>query len=79
LDKSPSLSPKFESHMINMAPSPCPPILIHMIKMVQNRTHRIEERSKRNKDTERGLTVAGLEGDTHWEKTVNLVNFNFTR
>jgi len=45
----------------------------------KNRTHRIEERSKRNKDTERGLTVAGLEGDTHWEKTVNLVNFNFTR
>lgn len=45
----------------------------------KNRSQRIEQRSKRNKETEQGLTVAGLEGDTHWEKTVNLVNFNFTR
>ncbi len=46
---------------------------------MQNRSQRIEQRSKRNKETEQGLTVAGLEGNTHWEKTVNLVNFNFTR
>lgn len=45
----------------------------------KNRTLRIEQRSKRNKDTEQGLTVAGLEGNTHWEKTINLVNFQFTR
>jgi protein XRP2 len=45
----------------------------------KNRSQRIEQRSKRNKETEQGLTVAGLEGNTHWEKTVNLVNFNFTR
>ena len=46
---------------------------------LQNRNNRVQSRAKQNRDTEQGITVAGLEGKTEWDKAVNLVNFNFSR
>lgn len=39
----------------------------------------MEQKAKRNRETEQTLTISGPEGDTEWEKAVNLINFNFTR
>ena len=46
---------------------------------LQNRNNRVQSRSKQNRDAEQGITIAGLEGKTEWDKAVNLVNFNFSR
>lgn len=45
----------------------------------KNRNSRVQSRSKQNRDAEQGITIAGLEGKTEWDKAVNLVNFNFSR
>ena len=46
---------------------------------MQNRNNRVQSRAKQNRDAEQGITVAGLEGKTEWDKAVNLVNFSFSR
>ena len=47
--------------------------------MAQTRQNKVAQRSKTNRETEQTLTVSGPEGNTEWEKTVNLINFGFSR
>ena len=46
---------------------------------MQKRSNRVEQKAKHNRDAEQSLTVSGPEGNTEWEKAVNLINFGFSR
>ncbi len=46
---------------------------------MQRRNNSRAQREKDNREAESMLTVAGPKGDTEWERTVDYVNFGFTR
>ena len=51
----------------------------HVVVFLQKRNNRRSQREKDNREAESMLTVAGPKGDTEWERTLDYVNFGFTR
>ena len=46
---------------------------------LQDRQKKLANRAKINRESEQALPAGGVEGNTEWEKAVNLVDFGFSR
>lgn len=55
------------------------PFVLTVYYSLQNRQATVGQRAKANRSAEQTMTVAGPEGNTEWEKAVNLINFGFSR